>query len=322
MLIIKNLSKNARNIIIFGTVIVIFMTVVAVFIRLASVQKPDVRRDKLIVVTTLFPLYDMTKNIGGNKADVLLLLPPGAEAHTFEPKPSDIVKINEADIFIYTGMFMEPWAADIIKSVKNKKLIVVDASKGVKMIPAVFHDADEPVGSMDPHIWLDFDNAKVMVGSIKQAFISKDNRNADFYSQNALTYNNQLTQLDNEYRTSLSGCQTKEIIYAGHYAFGYLAKRYGLKYLAAQGVSPDSEPTAKDLIKLINQINKDKIKYVFYEELTSPKIAETIAGETHAKILMLNAAHNLSKEQFESGTSYFEILKSDLDNLNAGLVCK
>jgi zinc transport system substrate-binding protein len=315
-------SKDTRNKIIFGTVIIIFAVAVAVFIRSTSVQKTTAHHDKLIVVTTLFPLYDMAKNIGGDKADVSLLLPPGAEAHTFEPKPSDIVKINEADIFIYTGMFMEPWAADIIKSVKNKKLIVVDASQGVKMIPAVFHDEDEPVGSMDPHIWLDFDNAKVMVGSIKQAFIKKDNLNSDFYSQNALAYNTQLITLDNEYKAALSRCQTKEIIYAGHYAFGYLAHRYGLKYLAAQGVSPDSEPTAKDLIQLINQINKDKVKYVFYEELTSPKIAETIAQETHAKILMLNAAHNLSKKQFESGVTFFEIFKSNLNNLKVGFECK
>ena len=128
--------------------------------------------------------------------------------------------------------------------------------------------------------------------------------------------------MDTLYRTTLAACKDKEIVYGGHYAFGYMAKRYGLKYLAAQGVSPDAEPTANDLVKLVEQIEKDKIRYVFYEELTSPKIAETIAGETKAKLLLLNAAHNLSRDQFEQGLSFFDILKKDLENMRVGLECK
>ena len=128
---------------------------------------------KIKVVTTLFPLYDFAKNIGREKVEVSLLLPPGVEAHSFEPKPSDLVKVNEADVFIYTGKFMEPWAEDIIKSVTNKNLIIVDSSQGTKMIPGVFHDADEPAGSLDPHIWLDFDNAKIIVGNILHALVDQ-----------------------------------------------------------------------------------------------------------------------------------------------------
>ncbi|HAM50788.1 MAG TPA: zinc-binding protein [Nitrospiraceae bacterium] len=277
---------------------------------------------KLKVMTTLFPLYDMAKNIGADKAEVSLLLPPGVEPHSFEPKPGDIVKINEADVFVYTGKFMEPWAEDVIKGIVNKNLIVVDTSSGTKMIPAVFHDADEPLGSFDPHIWLDFDNAKIMVRNIVQAFKLKDSANKEFYEKKANDYINKLTELDSLYRTTLATCRDREIIYGGHYAFGYLAKRYGLRYLAAQGVAPDAEPTANDLVKLIEQIKKYKIKYIFYEELTSPKIAEAIAGETNAKMLLLNAAHNLSRDQINQGVSFFDILEKDLDNLRVGLACK
>jgi len=277
---------------------------------------------KLKVVTTLFPLYDMAKNIGADKAEVSLLLPPGVEAHSFEPKPSDIVKINEADVFVYTGKFMEPWAEDVIRGAFNKNLVIVDASRGTKMIPAVFHDVDEPAGSLDPHIWLDFDNAKIMVKNILQAFQFKDSANRDSYQQKANDYSTKLTELDTSFKKELATCKGKEIVYGGHYAFGYLAKRYGLKYLAAQGVSPDAEPTANDLVKLVEQIKKDKIKYVFYEELTSPKIAETIAGETSAKLLLLNAAHNVSRDQLDQGFSFLDILKRDLDNLKVGLECR
>jgi zinc transport system substrate-binding protein len=303
-------------------VLLILIMLLGSFAACAKRAEEPARTKKLKVITTLFPLYDMAKSIGADKAEVSLLLPPGVEAHSFEPKPSDIVKINEADVFVYTGKFMEPWAEDVIKGAVNKNLIVVDASRGTKMIPGVFHDADEPAGSLDPHIWLDFDNAKIIVKNIMQAFQLKDGANKEFYEQKAEDYSDKLTELDTLYKTTLATCKDREIVYGGHYAFGYLAKRYGLKYLAAQGVSPDAEPTANDLIKLVEQIKKDKIKYVFYEELTSPKIAETIAGETKANMLLLNAAHNLSRDQFEQGLSFFDILKKDLENMRVGLECK
>lgn len=309
-----------KNKIIFGIVAaLLIVSGVAMLSLIDSNKLKSVRSEKINVVTTLFPLYDMAKNIGADKAEVSLLLPPGVEAHTFEPKPSDIVRINEADVFVYTGKFMEPWAEDVIKGVVNKNLIVVDTSKGTKMIPSVFHDEDEPAGSLDPHIWLYFDNAKIMVNNITGALIAKDPIDKAYYEQKAHDYNNKLTELDASFKTILNACKSKEIIYCGHYAFGYLASRYGLKYLAAQGVSPDSEPTANDLAKLVEQIKKDKIQYVFYEELTSQKIAETIANETNAKMLLLNAAHNLTKDQFERGVSFFEILNADLENLKIGL---
>jgi zinc transport system substrate-binding protein len=308
-----------KIIVIIGVVAIITIGIVA-FLHFN--RSKEIETNKITIVTTLFPLYDMAKNIGADKAEVSMLLLPGMEPHTFEPKPGDIMKINEADLFVYTGRFMEPWADDIIKGLIDKKLIVVDASKGTRMIPAVFHDEDEPVGTLDPHIWLDFDNAKIMVNNIAEALEAKYPENKAFYRQNAADYNTKLTELDASFRTTLNTCKRKEIIYGGHYAFGYLAKRYGLKYLAAQGVSPDAEPTAKDLALLVEQIKKDRIKYVFYEELTSPKIAETIASETNAKLLLLNPAPNLTKDQFERGVSFFEILNADLDNLKIGLECR
>jgi zinc transport system substrate-binding protein len=229
------------------------------------------------------------------------------------------VKVGEADVFVFTGRFMEPWAADVVKAAAGKHLVVVDASQGTKMIPGVFHDVDEPPGSLDPHIWLDFDNAKQMVRNIAEALETKDSANRALYERRAGDYSRELTALDSAYRTTLAACKTQEIVYGGHYAFGYMAARYGLKYFAAQGVSPDAEPTAQDLARLVEQIRKDKVKYVFYEELTSPKIAQTIAGETDAKLLLLSAAHNVTKDQLEQGLTFFDILKADLANLKTGL---
>lgn len=315
--------KNTKlKIIVASVVIAIMAGGLIVLAQITGCRPTGTDSGKIKVVTTLFPLYDMAKNIGGDKADVSMLLLPGVEPHTFEPKPTDIVRINEADIFVYTGRFMEPWAEDIIKGVTNKKLIVVDASKGTQMIPAVFHDEDEPAGALDPHIWLDFDNAKIMARNIAEALETRDQPDKVFFAQKADEYNKRLTELDTAFRKTLAACKRREVIYGGHYAFGYVAKRYGLRYLAAQGVSPDAEPTAKDLARLVDQIKKNNIRYVFYEELTSPKIAETIARETDAKLLLLNAAHNLTKDQFERGVSFFDILTADLEQLKIGLECR
>jgi zinc transport system substrate-binding protein len=300
-------------------IIIVFISLITVFSRSSiPIKKSD---NKLKIITTLFPLYDFAKNIGKDKVDVTLLLPPGVEAHTFEPKPSDIVKINEADIFIYTGKYMEPWAEEVIQGVSNKNLLVIDSSVGIPMIPENNHDTNEPVGANDPHIWLDFDNDKIIIQTITKAFIEKDTLNSSYFQKNVQEYQNKLTLLDEEYKNKLSNCKTKEIVYGGHYAFGYLSKRYNLLYVAAQGVSPDSEPTAQDLAILIDQIKKNNIQYIFYEELTSPKITETLANETHSKMLLLNAAHNITKDDLEKNVSFLTIMENNLINLKNGLQC-
>lgn len=318
LIFLKNTMKNKLFFII--TILIAGAVAFMVTNKGPGLSEPQGPR-KVRVVTTLFPLYDFARNIGRDKAEVVLLLPPGVEAHSFEPKPSDLIKVNEADIFVYTGRFMEPWAQDIIRGVAGKRPLIVDASKGTRMIRSDLHHEDEPAGSLDPHIWLDFDNAKVMVKSICQALEAMDADNSEYYRQNAHAYGVMLTELDDAFRSALRDCERKEIVYGGHYAFGYMAHRYGLKYMTAQGVSPDAEPSAKDLSRLVEQIRIDKIRYVFYEELTSPKIAQTIARETDAGMLMLSAAQNVTRDQYERGTSFIEIMKEDLDNLKTGLGC-
>jgi len=257
----------------------------------------------------------MARDIGGSDVQVTLMLPPGVEAHAFEPTPSDIVKINTADIFVYTGKFMEPWVEDILKGVTNKNLIIVDSSAGISI--------NEQTGDqIDPHIWLDFDNAKMMAENIEQALAKKSPNNIDYYALQLQNYSSELDSLDNQYKTELTNCKTNQIIYGGHYAFGYLARRYDLKYSALQGVSPDAEPTAQDLVRLVEEIKISDIKYIFYEELASPKLAQTIARETGAKLLLLNAAHNITRDQLAAGVSFFDLMRANLDNLKIGLECQ
>ncbi len=308
---------------LYFTVVILAVIGVIFFISKRSLhQNQTENNDKLQVITTLYPLYDFVKNIGQDKVEVTLLLPPGVEPHAFEPKPNDVMAINQADVFVYTGKFMEVWAEDILKGVTNKDLKTVDTSKGINLILSEFHDEDEPAGSSDPHIWLDFNNTQVMVDNITQGLVEKDPSNKDFYLANAASYKKSLQELDESYKTTISTCKIKDVVYGGHYAFGYLTKRYGLNYIAAQGIAPDSEPTANDMVNLVKQIKENGIKYVFYEELTSPKISETLAKETGTKMLLLNAAHNVTKQDLNNGVSYLSIMEENLANLKIGLECQ
>jgi len=433
-------------------------------------------KGNLEIVTTLFPTYDFAKQIGQDKVNVSLLLPPGVETHSFEPKPQDVVKINKADVFIYTGKYMEPWAGDILKGVSNKNLSVVDSSSGIELMSETEHDhgdhafewagsfdlepgeyvwsfakvggeyADpamkmvilpasktgaegieevektaegllkseetdvrkageilapsaasafrlnfdpgeemtvfrvkienrgtyvfftehmptefednehffkdvtgqdiEPVaqepehehshgeahehghghhhhGGKDPHIWVDLGHAQTMVDTIAKAFAEKDSANREFYFNNAKEYKTKLADLDRRFQKILSTAKHKTIIYGGHFAFGYFAKRYGLDHESPyEGFSPNAEPSPKAIAELINKLKASGIKVIYYEELLDPKVARTIAQETGAKLELLHGAHNVSKDELSEGVTFLKIMEDNLKKLKVGLECQ
>ncbi|MDD5492548.1 MAG: zinc ABC transporter substrate-binding protein [bacterium] len=265
--------------------------------------------NKLTIITTLFPIYDFTRNVGQDKINVILLLPPGVEAHSYEPSAGDVVKVAKADIFIYTSKAMEPWAEKFLRGVDNKKLAVLEAS------------GNSP--DNDPHTWLDFTKSMAMVNRIRDILAAKDPANRDYYLTAAKQYNKKLAELDSDYQVILSQCRDKVLIQSGHLAFSYLARRYHLQYVAAyKGFSPDAEPTPRNLAKLVDMIRQYKVKYIFYEELVSPRVAETLAQETGAGLLKLSAAHNVSREELDKGITFIDIMKANLTNLRLGLLCQ
>ena len=283
---------------------------------------------KLQVVTSLFPLYDFARQIGGDQVEVTLLLPPGVEAHSFDPKPEDILRVNRAGLFIYTHKTMEVWAATMAQSVDPARVTIVDASVGAQFRPSSGHVDEHDAhahahntGAIDPHLWLDFANAQVMVDNIAQAMVSKDPAHRDLYLANAAAYRARLDRLDTDYRRSLADCKKRTLLQGGHFALGYLTARYGLKYHAAAAVNPEAEPTAATMAALVKQMRRNDLRYLFSEELVSPKLAETIAKEAGGSVLLLSAAHNVSKADFERGITFVEIMERNLKNLQIGLEC-
>lgn len=306
--------------------IIILIGLCAFAIALAAVsckrQEPAVPQQKrLTVVTSLFPLYDFARAIARDKAAVSLLLPPGVESHSFEPRPGDILTINSADLFIFTGAEMEPWVAKILQGVENKNLTVIDASAGISLLRETLEPGEEHHGA-DPHIWLDFSNAQRMTDTICRGFSVKDPLNKIFYEENARSHKERLSQLDSRFRETLTTCRHRVIIHGGHFAFGYLAKRYQLDYRAAYGFSPDAEPTPRRVYELSEQMKRSGIRCIFYEELLNPRVAETISRETGAELLQLSAAHNLAKREMDQGVTFIAIMEQNLKNLSRGLECR
>lgn len=279
----------------------------------------------LQVVTTLFPLYDFARTIAGDKAQVTMLLPPGVEPHTFEPRPEDMIRISRAGLFIYTNKYMEPWAEKVVSGIDSRTLRVVNAGERVTYHAGVDedeHDTHHDQKGMDPHIWLDFDNAALMVDTIRDGFVAADPTNGDFYRQNAETLKKRLAELDLRYRKTLSSCSTRKLLHGGHYTFGYLARRYDLEYHALSGISSDSEPSAERMVSLVREIRSSGVRYLFAEELLSPRLTETLAKEAGVGVLMLHGAHNLSKDDMAKGVTFFDLMERNLKQLQKGLQCR
>jgi zinc transport system substrate-binding protein len=284
-------------------------------------NKPE---NKLNVIATIFPIYDFARNIGGDKINVTMLLPPGTDAHHYELKPKDIINVGKADIFFFTNFEMEQWAYKIINAAdKNTNMLAIETGVGAVLLPlnAVEEEQEHHVSKFDPHIWLDMDNAQKMVDNIAEAFIKKDSRNSDYYLKNARNYKLKLIALDQRYRTELTGCKTKTLLHAGHWAFAYLAKRYNLNYIAAYNVSADAEPSPQKMVALIEQVKQERVPCIYYEDMMNPRVAKMIAKETGAGLLKLNNGHDVSKSDIQTDVSFISLMEKNLINLKKGMQC-
>lgn len=283
---------------------------------------------KLIIVTSLFPHYNFAQTIAGDYAEVTLLLPPGTEAHTYEPTPKEIIKITESDLFLYTSEVMEPWAYALIETVDESQTTIIDMSTGIEPMASNHNDeeteaaseTDHEEGEVDPHYWLDPTNAQIMVETIQAALIEKMPEQKAYFEANAKVLLSELEALDREFVDTFEKTESKTILSGGHFAFGYFAKRYGLENMSPYvGFSPDAEPTSKRIVELIETIKVTKAKAIFYEELIDPRVAKIISEEAGVEMLLLHGAHNLSKDELEGGTTYIQIMKGNLERLKIGL---
>lgn len=307
----------------YAAFVVAIALVAAVMTGCGNQSNVTLSDGKVNVITTFYTLYDFASRIGGDKVHVVNLVPAGVEPHDWSPKSRDLKNMGAAQLFVYNGAGFEGWVDDFLGSRKQDSgLQIVEASDGIELLHAAEHDDEHETKSgghdhhsdVDPHVWVSPKSALKMAENIKDGLVRADGANASYYESNYETLRKQLAELDAKFAQSIAGAPKKEIV-VSHQAFGYLARDYGLTQMPIMGLSPDSEPTAQDL-KAINQFVKEhRVKYIFFEELVSDKMARTLAKDAGIETLVLNPLEGLTREQEKAGDNYITVMDKNLQNL-------
>jgi zinc transport system substrate-binding protein len=282
---------------------------------------------KINVTVTNFPPFDFVRQIAGDKVNLNLLLPPGAESHSFEPSPRDIITVQDSDIFIYTGGESDAWVDRILESMNTDKIKILAMIETVDAVEEEIVEGmekeDEEEGektAYDEHVWTSPRNAMLIVNAIAELLCEADPANAVFFQENSIAYIGKLAELDIAFREVTTNAKRNVIIFADRFPFRYFADAYELTYFAAfPGCSTETEPSAATVAFLIDKIKAEKIPVVFHIELSNERMADAISAETGAKKLLLHAAHNVSKRDFDAGLGYLDFMRKNVENLREAL---
>lgn len=358
---------------------VVFIVTISMILGMAGCGKTTEKEDnyRLKIVTSLFPYYDMARAVIGDVKgiDLKMIVTPGQDSHSFEPTPSDVIQMENADVLIYNGGSLETWIDTLLDSLNNKNQIKMKMMDYVDVLneeivegmdtrfeehdhdehshkednhnkgkhkedshseenhkednhsedssnDSEFHneDSEEEHEETDEHIWTSPVNEIIMTEKICETLSKALPEEKENFQKNAESYISQLKELDNEFRIIVENAKTNEIIFADKFPLQYFAKEYGLKYYAAfPGCGSDMEPSAKTIAFLVDKIKEDNIKAVFYLELSSHIVADAIETDTGAKPLQFNSCHNITQKQFDSGVTYIDLMKKNVNNLKIAL---
>ena len=317
----------------FISIINILILIIIAFLTIYFLEPKENHSDssKIQVVATIFPNYDFARKIGGDKAEVTLLLASGVESHTYEPSPKDMIKIENSDVFIYTGNEFEAWAKNILDSIESP-LEVVDTSKNIELIgieefeeknlnSEIVNDEEEHgIGhnesSFDSHIWLNPQNAMIMIDDCLDAFCKIDAKNSEYYKQNAEDYKKELLDLDAKFENLVNNATRDELAFAGEFAYTYFIDRYDLKFISVyNNCGEGQDPSIAKIKSVIDYINHHQLPVVFYEELSEGTVAKMIDSETTAKSLVFYSLHNADIEK----DSYVSLMEENYKVLEEAL---
>jgi zinc transport system substrate-binding protein len=285
--------------------------------------------DKPLVVASVYPLYEFARQVAGDRADVMVLVPPGVEPHDWEPSPRDVAQLQKAKLFVYNGAGLEPWVDKLRKDVVPKGSLVVRTTEKVALLKAAEEHGHGPKRSrgharrdeVDPHVWLDPVRAQAQVEAIRAGLDRMDPANAAAYAVAAEAYRAKLDALHAAFQAGLKHCARRDVV-TTHAAFAYLTQRYGLTQVPIHGLAPEAEPSPAELADLVKVARQRKVKYVFFETLISSRLAETLAREVGAQTLVLNPIEGLTREEQAAGRGYLSLMEANLKNLRTALDCK
>lgn len=296
---------------------IVFIVVVALAAAIAPALAQNAAGGPLNVVATFSILGDFAKNVGGDRVSVTTLVGPNSDTHVYTPTPSDAKKIADAKLVIVNGLGLEGWLPRLVKSSGSKAVTVV-ATKGIATRKIEDGHSHDPADA-DPHAWQSVPNAKVYVANIRDALVAADPAGTDAYTANAASYLSKLDALDRDVREAVAKIPPeRRSVISTHDAFGYFAAAYGIKFIAPQGVSTESEPSARDVAAIISQIKKQKIPAVFLENVSDPRLIRRIAAETGANIGGTLYSDSLTDEKGPAPT-YIDMVRHNIKALTSAL---
>ena len=302
----------------------------ALALSLAACAAPEAEEHEGVsVVATVFAPYDFARELVGELGTVTMLLPPGAEAHSYEPTPKDILEIQSADVFIYVGGESDAWVADVLDSVAGdvRAVTLMDCVELLEEETVEAMEGEDHAGhdhaheaEYDEHVWTSPRNAALICEKIAAALCEADPENAGEYNANLASYRAELAKLDAAFTAIVADGARKTIIFADRFPLLYFARAYGLTYYAAfPGCSEDAEPSAATVAFIIDKVREEDIPVVFHVELANEDMADIVCDETGAVKRQFNACHNVTRAQFNAGVTYLELMWENTEVLKEAL---
>ena len=293
--------------------------------------------EPLSILGVNFPAFDLARTLAGGTAEVSMLLPPGSESHSYEPTPQDIIAIQSADLFLYTGGGSDTWIEEILHSMGENAPRTFRLSDSVTLLEEEIsqsmehvhdhehcedesHDHSSHAEEMDEHVWTSPKNMMVIAKSLCETLSQLFPENAAVYAANEATYQAELQKLDAAFGEIVASGKRDLIIFGDRFPFRYFAAAYGLRYDAAfPGCSEDSEPSVRTVISLVDTVREQQIPTIFYIEFSSRRTADILAEETGAKPLLFHSCHNVSAEEIAGGATYLSLMWQNTHALKEAL---
>ena len=283
---------------------------------------------KLKVIASFFPMYEFTRNVAGNRADVSVFIPIGEEPHGWEPPTQQIQDVQNSQLFVYNGAGMETFIPAFLSTGNFPNTTFVRASQGIQMQNAdVIHmnpDEAKPVieqGGKDPHVWNDPVLAQQEVRNIANAMEKADPANAQYYESNAQSYIGKLSKLDQDIKLGLSNCQLHTFV-SFHNAFNYFSQRYNLTDVWLSGLAPEAEVSPQDLARVEDTAKQNNVKIIFSEDLVDPKLAQSLATDIGAQTRILSPLEGINNTEQKEGVTFIDKWYQNLNSLKNGLECQ
>ena len=282
----------------------------------------DTATNKLSIVCANYPAYDLARSVAGDRAELTLLIKPGAELHGYEPTPKDMIRIQNSDLFICNGGESEEWTEELTDGDMNivRMMDVVETVEEEVKDGMQSHEEEGEEEELDEHVWTSPVNAKRISEAICRELCEISPNNAEEYNTRLEAYSAQLMELDTEFRNIVENARSKTLVFADRFPMRYFTKEYGLEYYAAfPGCASETEPSAKTVAFLIDKVREEDLSAVLYMEFSNQKMADVICEDTGCEKLPFYSVHNITAAQFEAGESYLSLMRQNLITLKEAL---